>query len=521
MTTPTPPTNVTTLAGLSSAGSRPDTHHPLYDAMRLRWTVCRDVAGGTEVFRAKRDTYLPRFEGEESTDWAARVDMSFVFDALAQTVAALVGLAFRKDPVLGPDVPVQMKELWENLDGEGTHGALVAQQVLTDALLDGHAGLLVDYPAVPANLSAAQEQALGARPYLVPLTASQIINWRVEAVGSRRMLTLLVVEELAPQAVGAFGHQSLRRWRVFYQRWQDEARTLPFVEYEVYEQAAAVTGTGPRLVVGPAVLGNQSTIPFFPVYGGCKRDWMVSDPPLIGLAYSNINHAQVASDRRYSLHKCAIPVPVFVGRAPSATGGEEIKMSSSSGIDVVIGGNAFYMEPAGAALGALREELLDIEKRMAGQGLSLLQRDQAAAETATAFALQRSREESRLATAVRSCQDALEGALGAMAAYLRLLDGGSVEMSRDFTTLGISANEIATLSTLVERGQLPLSRLLGALAKGGVLPEDINPEQAADQAQREQAAGEPAPAPMPTGDLLAALAGNVTGPAGAAVTTAP
>jgi hypothetical protein len=510
MTTPLAPSS-------STANSRPDTRHPAYAAMAKRWNLVRDVRGGTEVIRQKKSTYLPKFLGEEEEDWNARVGMTFMYDALAQTISAIVGLAFRRDPTLGDDVDPRIRDLWENVDNAGTHGAVFAEHVLDKALQDGHCAILADMPDLGYRPTEAEAEELGVRPYAVLVPADRIINWRVESANGRRMLTLFVIEEQVEQPAGDFGLVKVDRWRVFRQEWADLLRDPvtgaillarePFVAWEVWERI----GNAPARVTTSGVLDGPTTIPVRIVYGGEDVDILESKPPLLGLAYSNIEHTQVKSDRRYSEHKTALAIPFFVNRAGAGTPNDTIVLSPSRGIDIGAGGTAGYMEPSGNALAALKSDLDDIEKRMASQGLSILQRDSASAETATAFAMQRSREESKLSRAVRSLADALEGTFGHFAEYLRrdAEAGGSVDLNRDFTRVGLTQTEIEVLSRLEERGQLTLEILLDALIKGGVLPDSTSAADLANEIRNERALGEPGGTngEDPTAAALALVAG--------------
>jgi hypothetical protein len=188
------------------------------------------------------------------------------------------------------------------------------------------------------------------------------------------------------------------------------------------------------------------------------------------------------------MHKCAIPVPVFIGRDRGPTGDSAVVMSSSRGIDINIGGDAKILEPAGNALQALREEVLDIEERMGHQGMAMVLPQDGASRTATEIQFTRTRQESKLARAVRSLQDALEASFQFMAEYYGLEDGGSITLRRDFTALTLSDADLAMLTAARERGDLTLETFLEFVRLKGGLFERLDPVQEAEAVRTEMGA---------------------------------
>lgn len=482
----------------------PNWTSPAYDAMKPGWTRCRDVRAGTERLRENKGEYLPKFEAEDSRDWDHRVKMTVVMDFFEQAVTTLVGLGLRHDPELGEKVPEELVQDWENLDGEGSHGAVVAQQALDCALTDGHLVLFTDYPPVSTTLRAKDEQDLGIRPYVISVKIDQVLSWRTGIVGGERILMQFVFREVTDEADGAFGSKSVTRYRVYRQRFasitdgngvvvKDKGveltdPTRPFVDWELWEESGSANETQlNRIDFG--TLSGPKRIPLAVVYGGKREGILRSKPPLEGLAHSNIRWAQVMSDRAYTLHKCGIPVPVIIGKLVGGADGKsesEIVMSPSRGLQLEAGGDAKMLEASGASLEQTRLELQDWEKRIGSQAIAMLQRDTAAAESATAHRLNRGREESKLSRALRSLEDALELTLQHMAAF-RGLDPESIDVSirRDFGDI-VPPEVLQLLSSLEEKGQLTLTRLLAELQRAGVFSNDFDPEEEAEELEREK-----------------------------------
>lgn len=97
----------------------PSTLSPRAQAQRPALQMVRDLWGGNETVKAAGTTYLPQAPGEEHNNYHERLSRSVFFNVFRQTVVGLVGLIFRKDPVLGEDVPPQISEHWENIDLAG------------------------------------------------------------------------------------------------------------------------------------------------------------------------------------------------------------------------------------------------------------------------------------------------------------------------------------------------------------------------------------------------------------------
>src|SRR5262249_37669337 len=104
---------------------------------------------------------------------------------------------------------------WENIDNAGAKGVVFCKEVLTDAIRDGHAAILVDMPpALPEGSTLADENAAGRRPYWVSYCADQIINWRTEVINGQSRLVMVVLRERSDEPDGEYGKQEVTRYRV-------------------------------------------------------------------------------------------------------------------------------------------------------------------------------------------------------------------------------------------------------------------------------------------------------------------
>jgi Domain of unknown function (DUF4055) len=448
---------------------------PFYTEMAPRWKLCRDVMLGTEAIRANAVEYLPKSPAETDEELAIRVSRTELFPAFKITVKGLTGMVCRKDPVLQPDVPEEIVQLWENIDGAGTHGAVFFRRVFSDAMVTGHGGILVDMPVVAETgrqLDGTEEKALGIRPYWIHVKAEMIINWHTEIVNGRTILTLLVIKEVVTEPAGSFATISVTRFRVFRRD-----KLTGVVTFEIWTWGG--DEHDPELE-SEGTLRNAKAIPFAVCYTGERIAALRSLPPLHDLAYTNIAHAQTVSDRRTSLHMSSVPILFFKGfklpvKDPNNPDAEQEEViGPNTGIYGPENSDLKYVEHQGHALSETREELRQIEGRMASQGLAMLQADTRAQELATVKRIEKSEQDASLSSASRSGQDMVEECLAHTALFMNLPTGGSCEMSRDFEALAIDTQRIDSISKLQTAGQLSLETMWAILINGGVLPEEMD-----------------------------------------------
>lgn len=451
---------------------RPDKPNADAKAQEPALALCRDVSRGTLHLRDQGRTYLFQAPGEINADYDIRLSRSVLFNAFARTIKGLAGMVFRRDPVLEDDVPAKIAGDYENIDLAGTHGDVFLRRLCEDSLEAGHALILVDYPDLGGRVLPRDiEASLGARPYWVHIKKDDIVSWRTENVAGRTMLAQIVIREASMEPKGKYGEAKVERYRAFTR--EDGA-----VRFDVYRKV-----DDKIIPERSGIVANQERIPIAEVTTSGRRRLLVSDPPLLDLATINVAHYQTLSDQLNALHKANSPILVIVGREMMSqeAQGEKVVVGPSWGLDLPQGADAKYIEPTGAALGASRTQLQDFETQMARLGLSMLQQETRAAETAEAKRIDKSEGDSALSVTARGLQDAIELALEFHARHRGLPEGGSVTINRDFEELELTPDEVRMYSELVSSGQLSLDTMYAMLARGERLPEDFDPEAEKDK----------------------------------------
>lgn len=500
----TPPldTNPDRALGMSSIQTAlvttdtPQYRVPLYHEMSSRWQICRDVFAGTEAIRANSSmqgvgarVYLPQHPAEDDDEYQARVARAECFPGFQHSVKGLTSIVFRDDPEIQDDVPNEIKNQLENINGQGDHFAIFVRNAFEEAMTIGHSLILVDMPTAPnlgRPLTMADERAMGLRPFWSMISPEQVYSWRTEVLNGVVTLTQIVIHEQINFAAGVFAVGVMSRYRVFRFDPQTEQ-----VSYEIWEQDVSAM----PYMAEEGVINGVNRIPIVVIYAGRRIGPLHSMPPLLDLAYANIAHTQVLCDHRYALYLASVPLLVFKGRPAAQLVNDDgtprkTTVGPNVAIDVTETGDVKYVEHSGNALGQTRTELKDLETRMAALGLAMLQHETRAAETAEAKRIDKSEKDATIATAARSMLDAIEVALDFHAQFLGYPpgSGGSVYLDLDFNIETMDAPTMTAIISMVNSGQLSLQTMWELFMNRGVLPEDLDTEV---ELQRIQESGTP------------------------------
>jgi len=464
----------------------------------------RDVGKGTPHMRSLGEKYLPREEAESDRAYKIRLSRALLVNFYGRALNSLVGLVFQEEPQLSADVPEVMagreevkaqpktdttpavaaqpeiEGQLEDCDLANTHWAVFAKELFKDALNDGHAFLLTEMPPALTtgnNLAGtptrADELAANRRPYWVKYKADQALNWRLDARGVLQQITF---EECSLEPDGEYGETEVYRYRV-----------LKPGSWELYRKVKDDKG-GFAIIPDPDTPDGETSLDKIPLsicYGRYIAP-LVSKPSLLDLAVVNVAHYNESSDYHIYLHICSRPA--WWARNRDKTGQNQV-ISPYTFIDVGTDGEVGVAETSGAALGAARTNLKDLEEYMGLLGLQMLNQ-QTPEKTATEERGDQVRELSELATAAQSLHDCIESALGFWAEYLGLPSGGSVDLGvKSEQLIGDAAARVFLDSAGSIFSRATVRKIL-AKAYAEFIPEDFDSE-----AEQERLASEQADAP--------------------------
>jgi hypothetical protein len=210
-------------------------------------------------------------------------------------------------------------------------------------------------------------------------------------------------------------------------------------------------------------------------YAGRTDAPLTSKPPLAGVAYANLGHYQQSTNLRFYREVAAFPQPTVAGQILGSDGSptQSLPLGPLVGVHLATADATFtWTELAGTSLDQVEKGVREKEQQMAAMGMSFLVRDTRAAETAEAKKLDRTAENSTLATAADGIEDALDNAATLHCLYLGMpnAEAFTVALNRDFDAQTLDPAAMVAYVTAVKDAGLPVRLLLEAWQQGGRIP---------------------------------------------------
>jgi hypothetical protein len=428
--------------------------------MARHWPVVTALLGGTAAMRDAGKKYLPQQPREDDEDYKYRLDTATLFPAFARTVGVMAGKPFSKQVTLADDTPERLVELADDIDGEGRSLHAFAADCFAEAVGPGFGGILVDFTRTGgANRTQADDKAMGARPYWVHIKKDQILGWKVGKVAGVTMLTQLRLAEVKEVADGDYGSKAVNCVRV-----------LTPGAFQLWEEGAS----GGYTLTDEGTMAPLQAIPFVPYYG-IRKAFMHGHPPLLDLAHQNVKHWQQQSDQDDSARFARKRLLVFSGvqdgelSSPTAGAAFALRFDNKDAKAQVVQGSAESVTVG-------RTELEALEAQMIQTGAELLV-SRPGERTATEASNDAEANKSELQRIVESFEDALDQALQFTADWLRLPDGGSVSLFKDFAAASLSEATAQLLLNMQQGGVISKATLIREQQRRGILSPDIDPEE--------------------------------------------
>jgi hypothetical protein len=444
-----------------------DTTHPEYDAALAQWLRARAVLAGEDAVKNQRTALLEKIGGHDEQDYHAYLKRAAFYNAAARTAAGFVGMVFRRAPQIEFPAQAALQPRFEtDTDLLGTPLAEYAREVFTEVLHVGRCATLISWDE-PAE-----------RPHCLLYRAEDILNWRVERLGGKYRLTLVVLREWV-NAGDDYATDLQPQYRVL--------RADPTgVTSETWRKPQ---GSDWQMSPAPAgrPLRRGEPLPFIPLvfHGPSHARASVSPLPLGDLIAVNLDHYRLDADYKHGLHFTALPTAYLAGFGAQT----ELKIGSGA---VWMSENpqakAGYLEYFGHGLTSFERALERNERLMATLGSRLLEPPRRQAETAEALAIRAGGEETVVGSIARAVSHSLSEVLK-WAAWWALLKtpGNSPEdlpsemvllaLNQDFGTSGLSAKDLQALVAGWQAGAFSHDTLLHLLRRGEVLPEGRTNEQ--------------------------------------------
>lgn len=439
--------------------------HPLYDDVAPDWKKCRDVHKGSRAVKAAQEAYLPNFSGKEGqrkqAKYAAYLLRALFYGATDRTIEGFKGAIFRKPPTLA--IPKGMEPWLEDVTATGTPLALFAQELMSEILITGRYGVLVDIP---------EEETPIPRPRLAGYRAEEVTNWRTAMIAGESRITLVVLKEEVEEEKDSFSQEKIIQYRVL--RLDEEGFYLQEIWREIKEGQ-----TGARWeiwkILTPNIRGERMDFIPFTFFAPSGLDVCPAKPPLLDLVEVNLSHYRSSADYEHGLHYTALPTAWVAGFPEDA----ELEIGSANAwITSEPTARAGFLEFSGQGLKPLAEALDKKERLMAILGARLLEESKRDAEAAETVRLRQAGESSILSTLAWTESLGLTQCLRWVAMFLGK-EGGeiSVELNQDFFESKLSPQELVARVEAWQKGAVSWETLFWQLEQGELIPPGVDAQK--------------------------------------------
>jgi len=470
----------------------PATTSVAWDVMTPRWYRVSSVLEGTETLRAVAPDFLPPHQGESLDSYEERRLGNVLLNLTELTLESWVGRPFREEVKKGDDIPEYIVPLLEDVDLIGNDMSVFSRNWFRDGVAKALSHVLVEFPRrLDGERTAADDLEAGVRPYWVHIMPEQVIFAHAEIINGKEELTHLRWTTTRSEMVG-FAEKFIEQIRSatlmdIFDEITGEIRTV--VQMEVYEFVVQSRKRKPEWVLVDIWDSEIDEIPLVTFYAD-REGFMVGKPPIQDLVDLNIRWWQSNSDQIAIL--TVTRFPILAASGVSDTSDLIVGPKFWLGMDAP-NGRFYYVEHKGEAIGAGRQELLDLEEQMGHYGAGFLRR-LPGNQTATARALDSVESNSPLQDVSIRFEDALGNVLRLTDKWMRLADssrgdpdeadGGSATVITDFGPE--EADQVYANLIMFARNDRAMSReqLVIEMKRIGALPDTF--DEKANEKQLEE-----------------------------------
>ena len=432
-----------------------------YVAMMMKWELINDLLGGTLAMRSAGKRWLPPEPREQPRAYESRLQRSYLYGALSDTVQKLSAKPFSKPVALTGELPESLQMLVTNSDAKGADLTQFARSLFMDGLKWGVTHVLVDYPSTGGGLNYSEERANNIRPYFSHISPLDLFAWQTATgLDGGDVLTQIRFKErrVKYDDVG-YGERMCDFIRVigldYWELWERED------DEKHYRKVDDGLHT-----VGHIPLVSFSTTP---------TGFMTANPPLEDLAWMNLAHWQSFSDQRNILRFARVGILFASGLSEEEVeGGFSIgpsNMISSTNPDAKLN----YVEHSGAAIGAGEKDLRSLEERMEVLGLQPLMQSTGNV-TATARAMDEARQHSNIQAWIRGLENTIENAFAHAGQWIgaELSEDFAVDVFNDFGVTLSASEDVKSLTEMVRSGLISHATYLQEVKRRGIIADELD-----------------------------------------------
>lgn len=448
---------------------KPDTQHADYSASLDAWRKCRDVIAGEDAVHKAGERYLPKLSGQSDGEYKAYVQRAPFYNATARTIDGMVGMLFRKDPVV--EVPAAMQSIIDDVTLTGCGFDELAEIVSREIIGVGRVAVLVEYPQVlEGPMTKAQAANLNLRPYITLYKAETVLNWRTQRVNNAMQLVMVTLSETVQEWVSEFEAKDIHQIRALL---MVDGRYLQ----RIYRKNALQEWDQFGSDIIP--LMNGKPLPYIPlvIFGAMNNDVHVQKPPVYDLVTLNLSHYRSTADLEHGAHYTGLPTAVVSGYQTDGT--EKLSIGSATAwVFPDPQAKAEYLEFTGQGLQALENRLKDKEAGMAAIGARMLAPEKKSAEAEKTVVLRHAGEGAVLS----SIGDMIEHGFSRILAIIAEWEGLdavsiNVEFNEDFIDTVMDAADVLALVQAWQAGAMSFESLFWNLKQGELVEGERTVEQ--------------------------------------------
>lgn len=456
-----------------------------YDLMAPLWDLVDTLRGNTPAMRNARHKFLPQEQRESEPAYNARLHRSFLYGAYGDTIEKLAGKPFSRNVTIEGDAPGSLALIEDQADMTGRNLSEFSKDVFEAAVDHGLTHILVDFPVVDRGMNLGQERQEKIHPYFTHIKATQLIAWREEkAHNGESKLTQIRIYEKRTEADGEFGERVVEYIRVINapveanaeQSTDAQVGTWQLWRRDRNEQAKAQTPSD-EFTIFKRGTHDFPGIPLVTVYSD-RTNFMMARPAMEDLAWLNIAHWQSSSDQRNILRFARVGILFQKGVSE-----EELEKGITIGPSNMIrstnpDSDMKYVEHSGKAIGAGRQDLVDLKEEMQVLGLQPFLVG-AGNRTATEVGAGEERNLTEIQSWIRGLENALNQAyeMASIWAGVELPEDFKVNIFNEFGITSTATADTEVLLKMRMAGTISHETFLEEVKRRGVLSDAVDVDE--------------------------------------------
>lgn len=444
----------------------PSNKHPLLISIEDKLELVDTLYGGTAAMRDAGAEYLPKEPGEDSTNYANRLDRTVLYPAYKEAVKTNTGKLFVHDVVVENTQP-SIDDLLKSIDEDGNDITDFAKQLTEEAIHSGCAYVLIDYPVMNQNSTLADERESGGRPYWVLIKQKQVLEATPIIIKGKKQLGVFRFMESIAYREGYFTVKYIDQIKQFtlindvvtYTLYRKNEMNL----WSLYDEGIL---TGMDAI--PVTAANVNNAGFF-----------VGSPLFYDLAEENVLNWQMRSDYNNIVHHSQVPMLQVKGVQASydETGNKNnpIIISPNTVLEFTDpSAGASWIEVSGSAATVGQEALESSEKRMGLMSLELLSKVDSKS-TATAAKIDAMESYSILQSIGKTVEQTLDKAIMFTYKYIGIEDSDTmVKINIDDAVVTGTSEDIGLLLQMFNVNLLTKETTLKEIKRRGMVSEHLD-----------------------------------------------